>query len=333
MGRRRARLAKGMDGAIEISGVDLSAERRTQAEAEGLAAHTYASIAQAAAAQRPDAALVCTAPLTHAGIIRELLETGLPVFTELNLVQDGYAENMALAKQKGLPLFLSSTMLYRRETRYIKAQVQTFGRPVHYLYHIGQYLPDWHPWENYKNFFVGNARTGGVREILGIDLPWLVDAFGPVTQLCVQRDKISDLQLPYDDCVTLLFRHKSGAQGMLAADVVSPRAVRNFECFGDGLHLFWEGNPKTLYRFDRASGEKQPVDTYAQFTHDARYSDNIVENAYVDELAEFFAVLRGGVTPRWSFAQDREVLMLIDRIDAADGTCGADAGKTVGCRG
>lgn len=66
---------------------------------------------------------------------------------------------MAKAKEKGVLLFLSSTMLYRRETQYIKQQVAAFGKPVHYIYHIGQYLPDWHPWENYKNFFVGNART------------------------------------------------------------------------------------------------------------------------------------------------------------------------------
>ena len=51
--------------------------------------------AEAVAAAHPDAALVCTAPLSHAAVIGELLDNGLPVFTELNLVRDGYAENMA----------------------------------------------------------------------------------------------------------------------------------------------------------------------------------------------------------------------------------------------
>lgn len=177
-------------------------------------------LARLVAAEYPDAALVCTAPLAHAAVIGELLDHDLPVFTELNLVSDGYRENMAKAAAKKLPLFLSSTMLYRRETQYIKQQVAEFGKPVHYIYHIGQYLPDWHPWENYKNFFVGNARTGGVREIFGIDLPWLLDAFGDVESVTVQKDTISDLGLPYPDCVTLLLRHKGGVQGVLAADVV-----------------------------------------------------------------------------------------------------------------
>ncbi len=314
MGKRRARLARGIDPSLQIIGVDTAEGRRAEALELGLV-QAAAPAVDDALALSPDAALVCTAPLTHAALIGALLDAGLPVFTELNLVSDGYAENIAKAREKGLPLFLSSTMLYRRETQYIKAQVQNFGRPVHYLYHIGQYLPDWHPWENYRNFFVGNARTGGVREIFGIDLPWLLDAFGPVTSMTVQRDTISDLGLPYPDCVTLLLRHASGAQGVLAADVVSRKAVRNFECFGDGLHLFWEGNPKTLYEF--AGGEKRFVDTYGSFEHDPRYSDNVVENAYVDELLNFFAVLRGEEQPRWSFEKDLEAIALMDRAGEA----------------
>ena len=315
MGKRRARLIRGIDGAIRLAGVDSAPARRQEALDLGLVGAAYHDLPAALDAFAPDAALVCTAPLAHADLITRLLTAGLPVFTELNLVADGYDRNLALAAEKGVPLFLSSTMLYRRETRYIKQQVADFGKPVHYIYHIGQYLPDWHPWENYRNFFVGDARTGGVREILGIDLPWLLDAFGPVEGLTVQVDRISGLGLPYPDCATLLLRHASGAQGVLAADVVSPKAVRNFECFGDGLHLFWEGNPKALYRF--ADGDKQYVDTYGDFTHDPRYSDNIVENAYVDELTNFFGVLQGKETPRWSFEKDRAAVAIMDKVQEA----------------
>ena len=315
MGKRRARLAKGMDASIQISGVDTTESRRV--EAEGLGITAYASIGEAVAAEKFDAALVCTAPITHAGIISELLDAGLPVFTELNLVGDGYEENMKKAKEKGLPLFLSSTMLYRGETQYIKHQVEAFDKPVNYIYHIGQYLPDWHPWENYKNFFVGDKRTGGVREIFGIDLPWLLDTFGPVKSLHVEKDKISQLEVDYPDSYFVTLRHENGVKGMLAVDVVSPKAVRNFECFGEGLHLFWEGNPKSLYTFDHDKGEKLPVNTYESFEHDSRYSDNIVENAYVDELANFFAVLKGTEQPRYSFEKDLETIRLIEAIKEA----------------
>ncbi|HIW54638.1 MAG TPA: Gfo/Idh/MocA family oxidoreductase [Candidatus Ruthenibacterium merdigallinarum] len=315
MGKRRARLTARLRKDAKLFGVDKAESRRAEAKALGVEA--FADLDEALAAAKPDAALVCTAPLSHAAIIDRLLDADVPVFTELNLVADGYAALTAKAREKGLALFLSSTMLYRAETQYIKREVQAFAKPVNYVYHIGQYLPDWHPWENYKNFFVGDRRTGGVREIFAIDLPWLVDAFGPVRHVYAERDKLSGLAIDYPDSCFAVLRHENGTKGVLAVDVVSPKAVRNFEVFGEGLHLFWEGNPRSLYRYDAEKKEKIAVDTYGSFEHDGRYSDNIVENAYVDELANFFDVLAGRAQPRWDFARDEAVLRLIDRIEEA----------------
>ena len=110
MGKRRARLIRGVEPSAALAGVDFAPARREEARALGI--EPYESIAAAVAARHFDAAFVCTAPLTHAGIIGELLDAGLPVFTELNLVDDGYDALIAKAAQKGLPLFLSSTMLF-----------------------------------------------------------------------------------------------------------------------------------------------------------------------------------------------------------------------------
>ena len=317
MGKRRARLLRGIAPDAVLCGVDANAARR--AEAEGLGIPAYDSIGAAVAARAFDAALVCTAPLSHAAVIGALLDAGLPVFTELNLVADGYAENMAKARKKGLLLFLSSTMLYRGETRWLADRVKAFAGPVSYLYHIGQYLPDWHPWENYKNFFVGDARTGGCREIFGIELPWLLDAFGPVRAVQAAADKLTALELPYPDRWLVTLTHENGTRGQLAVDVVCPKAVRSFTAFGEGLQLFWEGNPRELFEFDPATKEKKFVSTYKTVEQDPRYSDNIVENAYVDELTEFLACLRGEKTARYGFAEDAVTLAVLDEIERSAG--------------
>ena len=60
------------------------------------------------------------------------------------------------------------------------------------------------------------------------------------------------------------------------------------------------------------------MDTYGSFEHDARYSDNIVENAYVDEMNEVFRRAgRAGTAARWSFEKDKEAIALIERIEGA----------------
>ncbi|MDL2252533.1 Gfo/Idh/MocA family oxidoreductase [Ruminococcaceae bacterium OttesenSCG-928-I18] len=321
MGKRRARLIAGLGAAYGIWGVDSSPERRKQAEEMGISC--FSSLPEALQAGRYDAAFVCTAPLTHSLLIDSLLDAGLPVFTELNLVPDGYGELMEKAEKKCLALFLSSTMLYRAETRILTEEIAAFDKPVNYLYHIGQYLPDWHPWENYKDFFVGDRRTGGVREIFGIELPWLLTAFGPVEGLFAQRDKISSLEITYPDSWFVTLRHESGAKGFVAADVVSPKPVRNFEVYGEGLHLFWEGTPGSLAKWDGEKKEKVRLETYEEIEQDKRYSDNIVENAYLEEILNFYGVIAGKEAARWSFAKDLVALRLIDQMETAEGGCAA----------
>lgn len=317
MGKRRARLIAGMRTDCTVYGVDSSAERRAEANQKGII--PYESIEAVLAVTKIDAGLVCTAPVSHSAIITELLEKGIPVFSELNLVDDGYDRNISLAQEKNVKLFLSSTMLYRGETRYIKEQVDGFRndseKNVNYIYHIGQYLPDWHPWENYKNFFVSNPRTGGVREIMAIDLPWLAGVFGEIEDFKVLSNSVSRLELGYPDTTMLILRHRGGTLGTLIVDVVSPKAVRNFECFGEGIHLFWEGNPKSLYKFNKDTKQKDPVNTYVKYEQDPRYSDNVVETAYIDELQDFFDMLEKNTTPLWSFEKDKALINLFDKIE------------------
>ena len=74
---------------------------------------------------------------------------------------------------------------------------------------------------------------------------------------------------------------------------------------------------RALYSYNAETREKEFVDTYGSFEHDARYSDNIVENAYVDEITNFFGVLAGREQPRWSFEKDKEAIALIERIEGA----------------
>ena len=315
MGKRRIRLLKGIDPSIEIIGVDTWDERRNQVEEMGH--KTFTSIAEAAQ-EKPDVAFVCTAPLSHYAILKELLTYKINSFTELNLVKDGYEELMALAKANDTVLFLSSTMLYRGEINFILDEVKKYDKPVSYIYHIGQYLPDWHPWESYKNFFVGNKRTNGCREIFGIEMPWLIEAFGNVTDVYSVSNKVTDLDIDFDDRYFVTLTHESGARGVLSVDVVCPKAVRNLEVYGEGLHLFWEGNPKALWKFNNDTKEKEFINTYESFEHDSRYSDNIVENAYVDEMQNFLAVVKGTEQPKYSFEKDLYTISVMDKIEGIE---------------
>jgi len=312
MGRRRIRLMKTLADAPSIVGVDLSAERRKQAEDEsGIA--TAGDLATAIAQARPEAALVCTSPVTHGAIVRQCLEAGLHVFTEINLLGDWYEETMALAARKGLLLFISSTFLYRREIEFVMDAVR--GETVDYIYHSGQYLPDWHPWESYKNFFVSNKRTNACREILAIEFPWIIGAFGEIESLHVMRDKNSALELDFADNYMISIRHKNGNKGVFCQDVISRKGLRRLEVYSERVHLFWEGTPDSLSVYDLEKKVLKPVELYGSVERRTGYNSNIIENAYRDELVNFFDVLKGAARPRHTFESDKRILDMIDSIE------------------
>ena len=311
MGKRRVRLIKDMYPDYNIIGIDSRIDRRTEAsKLYGIrCTDSIYSVDMA------DCAFICTSPLSHNRLIHDCLLRGWNIFTELNLVADGYTENMSLAKDKNKTLFLSSTFFYREEIRYIRDKV-TIDKKWNYSYHIGQYLPDWHPWESYKDFFLGDERTNGCREIMAIELPWIIDTFGEIDSVHVLSDKITGLNIDYKDNYIIQIHHKNGNKGSLIVDVVSPVAVRKLEVYSEGEYISWNGTPDSVAEFDPETKQLVPVVLMEQIEHMEGYSAFVVENAYKNEIREFFNVVGGRTPAQYGFEQDLKVLKLIDMIGA-----------------
>lgn len=321
MGKRRIRLLKQyIENEVKyvaewkLVGVDSNEERCAESR-ELYGIDTYNSLKTAVESESIDCAVISTSPHTHAGIIKECLQNKLHVFTEINLLSDGYEENIALAKGAEKVLFLSSTFMYRKEMEYIKKAVQEKEFAGLYRYHIGQYLPEWHPWESYKNFFVGRKDTNGCREIFAIELPWIVDTFGDIQAVHSVHRKVSDLEIDYDDSYQVLIEHTSGVMGNLSVDIVTPKAGRDLEIWSEGFHIGWKGTPDTLTRFCNDTKETEKVSLYEQVEHKEGYNQFVVENAYYDELVNFIHSVEQKEQPRYSFEKDGKILAWIDEIE------------------
>ena len=315
MGKRRIRLLSERKD-IQLFGID-SQESRCAEVKEKFGIKCYASIAEVVAAEHPDAAVISTSPLSHAAIIKECLDNNLHVFTEINLVADGYAENMAKAKEKGLVLFLSSTFLYRKETQTIIEKAQKANCPLNYIYHIGQYLPDWHPWESYNNYFIGDKRTNGCREIMAIDLPWIVTAFGPIRKATAVKSKNTQLNINYNDNYLITLEHECGHKGMLAVDVVTRKSIRHIDVYGEQFQMSWNGTADSLMEYDIEKKELKNIQFEDAAEHVEGYAAFITENPYREELNAFLAqIANPKQKPAWDFEKDLDVLSVIDQIEA-----------------
>lgn len=312
MGRRRIRLLKEIVPDIDLICVDLNRERLCQVKKAGLRGY---SCLEEALEKKPDIAFVCTSPGNHAEILMDLAEAGIHIFTELNLTDRNYKKIIAKAKEKNVIVFMSSTMLYNKLIQKIDGFVKAADKPVIYIYHVGQYLPDWHPWEHYRDFFVGKKETNGVREIFAIQLPWIINTFGCIDSLHAERQKCTGLEIDFNDSIIVNFRHTNGNIGVFVADTVSRRANTSLEVIGEDLHLFWHGHYDDLSVFDKDEKKMKFVQVYDTVKHISGYSDNIIEEPYMDEIIDFLNVIKYGWTPRYSLEKDAYTLALIDEIE------------------
>ena len=321
MGKRRVRLLKQYiekevheEKCWNIVGVDSNEDRCKECN-DLYEIDTYASLEEALNSISLDCAVISTSPHTHASIIKDCLQNNLHIFSELNLLTEGYDDNIQLAKERKRILFLSSTFMYRKEMQYIKETVQKIHFHGLYRYHIGQYLPEWHPWESYKNYFVGRKDTNGCRELFAIELPWLVDTFGEIKSIHSIHNKVSHLEIDYDDSYQVLIKHATGVMGNLTIDIVTPKAGRELEIWSEGFFIGWKGTPDTLTEFDKNTGAIKNIFLYDQVEHKEGYNQFVVENAYYDELVNFIHSVQQVEQPRYSFEKDQAILAWIDEIE------------------
>ncbi|MFH2091046.1 MAG: Gfo/Idh/MocA family oxidoreductase [Pseudomonadota bacterium] len=314
MGKRRIRLIQSLFPDIEIWGTDRRADRCAQTK-ELFHIRVEKDYFKAVSTLQPEAVFVCTAPLAHSDLVICALEHKAHTFSEINLTANRYEHIINTAQKNNRIAFLSSTFLFREEIRWIIEKVKACQN-IGYRYHVGQYLPDWHPWEGYTEFFVANKQTSACKEIMAIEFPWITRAFGNVKHVKVMKNRSSDLELDYEDSFHILCEHENGTCGTLSIDCVCVRGVRKLEVYSDQLYLEWEGTPDSLKLYSQKTKQMVLVPCYEHIEKNEDYAQFVIENPYINEIQAFFSLIAGKTQSNqpYGYQEDLKVINLIEDI-------------------
>ena len=113
----------------------------------------------------------------------------------------------------------------------------------------------------------------------------------------------------------MALEHELGNRGIMIVDVVSRKATTSLEIVGENLHLFWDGTPTGLKRYDFDAKSLESIKLYDSFEHNQNYASNIIEDAYLAEIDCFFNMLSSNGEPLYSLNDDIKTLELIDKIE------------------
>lgn len=312
MGKRRIRNLQALS-AGEIIGFDKREERRKEAESK-YGIKTIGDF-QEAIKESPDALIISTPPDIHNEYIRLAIENKKPAFVEASVVLGDLEELNERAKKENVFIAPSCTFRFHAAIVKIKKIIEEgkYGKVTNFTYYLGQYLPDWHPSEDIKNFYVGKKETGGAREMVCFELTWLVDLLGFPKKAIGFFGKTMDLGVDIDDtyAISLDFGDKYGS---LLVDVVSRYAIRTLLLNMEKGQIAWRWDEDSIKVYD---AETKRWDDYFYKKGEAAegYNVNIVEDMYIDEMRSFIGAVEGKGSFPNSLDDDIRVLKILYGVE------------------
>jgi predicted dehydrogenase len=234
MGKRRIRCLQTLKYR-EIIGFDINYSRVAEAKKKYKIV-AYHNFLEAISEKNIDAIVISTSPGYHMKYAFEAYNRNIPCFIEASVTNADKIKKLdKLCLKNKRMVFPSCTMLFNDGIQKIKEILNKniIGK-VHFIkYHVGQYLPDWHPWENINDFYVGQKETNGCKELVPFELTWLNNFFGKPQALKTFKNKFSNLKINFYDYVDFRIKYKKNIFLNLTIEILSrPVATRELIIIG-----------------------------------------------------------------------------------------------------
>lgn len=316
MGKRRIRNLQAL-GYTSIAGFDPRRDRCEEASSRyGVA--VFDSFDVALVQFNPAALVISTDPRLHMDYAHRAASLSLHCFIEASVVEGERVFELAeLIKGSRLVMAPSCTMHYFPGPATVREIIRAgkIGKPLHINYLTGQYLPDWHPWEHIRDFYVSRRETGGAREIVPFELTWLNEIFGEPEALACVKSKVTDMDADIDDIYYCLLRYPQGPLANITIEVVSrPKAVRQLHVVGSEGRLVFSGDENCVRYIAVGDADWTRIDL-GSGTVEKGYINP--EEPYILEMADFVNAI--GAADRKVFPNtlesDGRILSLLNNLE------------------
>lgn len=194
-----------------------------------------------ALAQKPAAAFICNPNALHVPVALECVRANVPVFMEKPLASDleGLDELLVEVEARKLLFHVGYNFRFHPGLQRLKTLIDAgfFGRLLSVRLEIGEYLPNWHRYEDYRQMYAARADQGGgviLSQIHEMDLIYWF--FGLPRSIVTHGGQLSALEVDVEDTASSLIRCDSAGGSfpiLLHQDFLQRPPVRTLKIVGD----------------------------------------------------------------------------------------------------
>lgn len=256
---------------------------------------------ETALAHRPDAVIIANPTALHLPVAIPAAAAGCHLLLEKPISHslDGLSELKAAIQSGGGQALVGFQFRYHPGLQKIAELLEqgAIGRVLSARAHWGEYLPGWHPGEDYRLGYSARADLGGgVILTLCHPLDYLRWLLGEVHSLWAFAGHLSDLELDVEDTAEIGLRFASGALGSVHLDYNQQPVAHRLEITGTQGTLRWENADGAARFFDPAPASipDRAAAGWQVFPAPPDFERN---HLFLAEMRHFIQVARGTALP------------------------------------
>lgn len=202
-----------------------------------------------------DAALICSPTSEHIRQSLPLAARGVHLAIEkpLDASLDGIQELQRIVEEKRVQVLVAYCFRFSNHAREFREIVrsQAVGKALYVRGEFSEYLPDWHPYEDYRSFYMAKVGGGGgslLDQSHVLDIAhWI---FGDVASVFAFSGRVSDLEVETDDLAEMQVRFASGLIGTIHQDMFGREHAKTIEVKCSEGNVQWNVYDLSVRVFD-----------------------------------------------------------------------------------
>jgi predicted dehydrogenase len=254
---------------------------------------------------KPDAVIISNPTAVHMDIAIPAAEAGCALFIEKPLAYqlDDLQPLEKILKEKKNTVFSAFQFRFNPGLRKISQLLSenAIGKPLSFNCYWGEYLPDWHPWEDYRKSYAAIKNLGGgVVLTLCHPFDYLRWLFGDVGGLYAVTGKASPLDIDVEDFADVLLNFRNGVNGQLHLDYYRQPVRHDLEITCTEGVVFWDHTSSAVQ-------VKKPDKSIEEFPAPSGFDRN---QMFLDEMRHFISLVEGKEKPVCDFYDGKKALEL-----------------------
>ncbi|MEA3325866.1 MAG: Gfo/Idh/MocA family oxidoreductase [Chloroflexota bacterium] len=278
---------------------------------EDLAVFPVETDLDVALAQKPDAVIIANPTALHLDIALPAAKAGCHLFIEKPVAAkwDEQVETLGrIVSQKRLKTLVGFQFRFHPVLAHIKELIASrqIGRLLSFRVHWGEYLPGWHPWEDYRLGYAARKDLGGgVVNTLSHPLDYVRWLFGEVESLSAMTGHVSGLDLDVEDVAEISLNLANEGLGSVHLDYFQRSPAHWIAVNCENGVIRWDNDTGAARIYHAEMGQWETIQPPEGFERNA---------LFLDEMRHFLELVKDEMPSRCSLEDGIKALKMTEAV-------------------